>query len=154
VYRIKIGPYPSWSQTQQNAEKLASVGVKEFNINCNGTSRNEAGSEATGGKPGAISAPVPAPVAAPPAMPLPVTALLRQGGSCPSGYASSGDYCLPGAEARYALARTDGSCPTGYALSGNFCLASSSSSRYAMPRFGTCPTGFASNGGYCLRMTP
>ena len=154
VYRIKIGPYPSWSQTQQNAEKLASVGVKEFNINCNGTSRNEAGSEATGAKPAAISAPVPVLVAAPPAMPLPVTALLRQGGSCPSGYATSGDYCLPGAEARYALARTDGSCPTGYALSGNFCLASSSSSRYAMPRFGTCPTGFASNGGYCLRMTP
>lgn len=164
VYRIKIGPYPSWSQTQQNAEKLASVGVKEFNINCNGTSRNEAGSEATGAKAGAISAaaqppaavtaPVYAPVYAPPALPLPVTALLRQGGSCPSGYATSGDYCLPGSEARYALARTDGSCPTGYAISGNFCLASSSSSRYAMPRFGTCPTGFTSNGGYCLRMTP
>ena len=167
VYRIKIGPYPSWSQTQQNAEKLTSVGVKEFKINCNGTGQNEAESDATGAKPTAISAaqtpasltapnyaPVAAPVAAPAAMPLPVTALLRQGGTCPSGYATSGDYCLPGADARYALARTDGSCPTGYALSGNFCLASSSTSRYALPRFGTCPTGYASNGGYCLRMTP
>ena len=160
VYRIKIGPYPSWGQTQQNAEKLESVGVKEFKINCNGTSKSSTETEATGGRPAATSAPIQtqaaitAHVAAPPSMPLPVTALVRQGGNCPSGYATSGDYCLPGSEARYALARTDGSCPTGYAISGNFCLASSSSSRYAMPRFGTCPSGFASNGGYCLRMSP
>jgi hypothetical protein len=160
VYRIKIGPYPSWGQTQQNAEKLESVGVKEFNINCNGTSQSSTETAATGGKPVAVSASiqtqaaVTAPVSVPLSIPLPVTALVRQGGSCPSGYATSGDYCLPGAEARYALARTDGSCPTGYAPSGNFCLASSSSSRYAMPRYGTCPAGFASNGGYCLRMSP
>jgi hypothetical protein len=160
VYRIKIGPYPSWGQTQQNAQKLESVGVKEFKINCNGASQSSTETAATGGQPAAVSAPVQtqvavnAPVSAPTSMPLPVTALVRQGGSCPSGYATSGDYCLPGAEARYALARTDGSCPTGYAINGNFCLASSSTSRYAMPRFGSCPAGYASSGAYCLRMAP
>jgi hypothetical protein len=70
-------------------------------------------------------------------------------GSCPSGFYSSGDYCVPGSGARFALAR-NGSCPSGYFSSGNYCVASSDSSRLAIPRSGSCPSGYFSSGQYCV----
>ncbi len=79
----------------------------------------------------------------PPAQPVP------RHGSCPSGYYSSGEYCVPNNSARYALPRT-GSCPSGYYSSGDYCVASSSSSKLAIPRRGSCPSGYFSSGDYCV----
>jgi uncharacterized membrane protein len=44
-------------------------------------------------------------------------------GACPSGYGTSGAYCLASAGARHAVPKT-GSCPSGYSTSGDYCLAS------------------------------
>ncbi len=44
----------------------------------------------------------------------------------------------------------DGSCPTGYYSSGNYCLASSDSNRLAIPKRGSCPSGYYSSGNYCV----
>jgi len=82
-------------------------------------------------------------VAAPPAQPLP------RDGSCPSGYYSSGNYCVPNANGRYAISR-NGSCPSGYYSSGNYCVASSDSSKLAIHRKGSCPSGFYASGNYCV----
>ena len=81
--------------------------------------------------------------AAPPAQPL------ERNGSCPSGYSSSGEYCVPNKDARFAIAR-DGSCPSGYSSSGNYCVASSDHSKLAIHRPGSCPSGFSSSGNDCL----
>jgi hypothetical protein len=81
--------------------------------------------------------------AAPPAAPLP------RDGSCPSGYYSSGNYCVPSTSARFALVRR-GSCPSGYYSSGNYCVASSDDSHLAILRAGSCPSGYYSSGDYCV----
>ena len=81
--------------------------------------------------------------AAPPAQPL------ARNGSCPSGYSSSGNYCVPGSNARFAVSR-NGSCPSGYASSGNYCVASSDRSRLVIHRSGSCPSGYSSSGNYCV----
>lgn len=70
-------------------------------------------------------------------------------GSCPSGYYASGEYCVPGSSARFAIARS-GSCPSGYYGSGNYCVASSSQSKLAIPRRGACPSGYYASGDYCV----
>lgn len=70
-------------------------------------------------------------------------------GSCPTGYYSSGNYCVPGSNARFAIERT-GSCPTGYYSSGKYCVASSDASKTVLHRSGSCPTGFYSSGNYCV----
>lgn len=80
---------------------------------------------------------------------LPDPLPLARNGGCPTGYSSSGNYCVPGPSARFALART-GSCPTGYFSSGNYCVASNASSRAAIPRSGSCPSGWFSSGDYCV----
>ena len=82
-------------------------------------------------------------VAAPPAQPLP------RDGSCPSGYYSSGNYCVPNTNGRYAISR-NGSCPSGYYSSGNYCVASSDSSKLVIHRKGSCPSGFYASGNYCV----
>lgn len=69
-------------------------------------------------------------------------------GTCPSGYRTSGAYCLPGTNARFALEKR-GSCPSGYTTSGAYCLAGSQA-RPAIPRVGGCPSGWSSSGDYCL----
>jgi len=82
-------------------------------------------------------------VAAPPPQPV-----IRDG-SCPTGYYSSGNYCVPGSNARFAIER-DGSCPTGYYSSGKYCVASSDASKTVIQRSGSCPSGFYSSGNYCV----
>jgi hypothetical protein len=74
---------------------------------------------------------------------------LEKRGSCPSGYAQSGNYCAPSGNARYAVAKR-GSCPSGYSQSGDYCLASSDNARMAIPKAGSCPSGYAQSGDYCL----
>jgi hypothetical protein len=69
--------------------------------------------------------------------------------SCPSGYYSSGTYCVPSNDAKFAIERI-GSCPSGYYSSGNYCVASSNNSKLAIPRINSCPSGYYSSGNYCL----
>lgn len=85
-------------------------------------------------------------VAAPPAQPLP------RSGSCPTGYHASGQYCLPGSSARFAIER-NGSCPSGYFASGSYCVASSDRSGLAIHRSGSCPSGYFSSGQYCVQQS-
>ena len=83
------------------------------------------------------------------AMP-PVAQPIIKNGSCPSGYVSSGNYCVPsGNSSRFAITKS-GSCPSGYVSSGDYCLASSNSSRLAIQKQESCPSGYISSGDYCL----
>jgi len=83
------------------------------------------------------------------ALALPPASPIIKNGSCPSGYSSSGNYCKPGSNARYAVPK-NGSCPSGYSSSGNYCIASSDNSKTAIPKVGSCPSGCSSSGNYCL----
>jgi hypothetical protein len=80
------------------------------------------------------------------AQPAPVA--LPKTGTCPSGYSTSGNYCVPGSGARFAVPKV-GTCPSGYSTSGDYCLASPGA-RHAMPRTGSCPSGYSTSGDYCL----
>lgn len=80
---------------------------------------------------------------------LPAAMPLAKKGSCPSGYSTSGQYCSPGSNARFAVPRV-GSCASGYHTSGDYCLASSAGSKLAVPKVGSCPSGFHTSGDYCL----
>ena len=80
---------------------------------------------------------------------LPPASPIIKNGSCPAGYSSSGNYCKPGSNARYAVPK-NGSCPAGYSSSGKYCLASSNNSKTAIPKIGSCPGGCSSSGNYCL----
>lgn len=71
-------------------------------------------------------------------------------GNCPTGYTTSGEYCIPGPQARLALERR-GQCPIGYHDSGAYCLAGPQA-KPAIPRIGsTCPQGWLVSGDYCLK---
>jgi len=75
------------------------------------------------------------------------------GGSCPSGFYSSGNSCVPsGSSSLYAFANPGGgSCPSGYYSSGNSCVASSSNSCHAFFNGGgSCPSGYYSSGKSCV----
>lgn len=76
------------------------------------------------------------------------SALPKQG-SCPSGYATSGNYCSPMPNASFAVPKIGG-CPSGYSTSGNYCLAVSANTKFAMPKAGSCPSGYSTSGNYCL----
>jgi hypothetical protein len=69
-------------------------------------------------------------------------------GSCPSGYTTSGGYCVPGRNARPALPKI-GSCPSGYSTSGNYCLMGENGTP-AILKVGSCPSGYTTSGNYCL----
>lgn len=84
---------------------------------------------------------------------LPVAAQspLPKDGACPSGFYSSGKYCVPiKDESRPAMMRA-GQCPTGYRTSGKYCVAMSKSAREAISKNGACPPGYFSSGSYCLK---
>jgi hypothetical protein len=74
---------------------------------------------------------------------------LPKTGSCPGGYSTSGNYCSPGHNSRFAVLKV-GSCPSGYATSGNYCLAGSEA-RHAVQKVGSCPSGYSTSGDYCLK---
>ncbi len=79
----------------------------------------------------------------------PVPQPLAKIGACPSGYTTSGAYCAPGAQARFAVPKV-GSCPSGYSTSGAYCLAGKGA-HVAVPKTGACPSGYTTSGDYCLR---
>ena len=75
--------------------------------------------------------------------------LVKQG-ACPSGYRTSGGYCVPSSSsARPALPKI-GSCPSGYHTSGDYCLGSSPNAKPAVVKRGACPSGYRTSGDYCL----
>ncbi len=69
-------------------------------------------------------------------------------GACPLGYATSGSYCKPGSNARFAIEKR-GSCASGYSTSGGYCLAGNSA-KPAIHKQGSCPSGWTASGNYCL----
>lgn len=83
------------------------------------------------------------------ALASPMAQPILKDGSCPSGYYSSGNYCAPTQNAKFAIIKI-GSCPSGFYSSGNYCLASSDNSKLAIPKVGSCPSGFYSSGQYCV----
>lgn len=89
---------------------------------------------------------IPVAALADPAM---LPAPLAKVGSCPSGYSTSGQYCVPGNKARFAIEKR-GACPGGYSTSGAYCLAGPRA-RPAMHKVGNCPPGWSTSGRYCLQ---
>ena len=80
----------------------------------------------------------------------PAAAPIKKNGSCPSGYNSSGNYCVPSSNAKFAIEK-NGSCPSGYNSSGNYCVASRSNSPNVMHKSGSCPSGWNTSGKYCYK---
>jgi len=83
-----------------------------------------------------------------PVRPLPKT------GSCPVGYFTSGQYCMPGRSqaVRGAIEKHGSSCPVGFFSSGNYCLSHGTNQREAMRKLGpSCPTGWLTSGSYCVK---
>lgn len=74
---------------------------------------------------------------------------ILKNGPCPSGYNSSGNYCVPGSNARPVIEK-NGSCPSGYNSSGNYCVMGSSG-HPAIHKSGSCPSGYNSSGNYCFK---
>lgn len=76
----------------------------------------------------------------------------NQAGSCPSGYYSSGNSCVPySGTSKYAFYNAGGSCPSGYYSSGNSCVAYSLSSCNAFYNSGgSCPSGYYTSGNSCV----
>ena len=57
-------------------------------------------------------------------------------GSCPLGYYSSGNYCVPSSSGntRGAIEKSSSSCPLGFFSSGNYCLSNLSNEREAIQK--------------------
>ena len=70
-------------------------------------------------------------------------------GSCPSGWNTSGNYCVAGSYAK-ALILKFGSCPSGWNTSGNYCVAGSYA-KGVIFRYGSCPSGWNTSGNYCVK---
>ena len=54
-------------------------------------------------------------------IPQDVNAQVLKIGSCPSGWRSSGQYCVAGLSAKGIMIKV-GSCPSGWRSSGNYCV--------------------------------
>jgi len=80
------------------------------------------------------------------AQPAPV---LKEGW-CPTGYYTSGKYCVPTERAGHAVLK-DGWCPTGYYTSGDYCVAPRANKTMAIPKSGWCPSGWYTSGKYCVK---
>ncbi|WP_341880845.1 hypothetical protein [Synechococcus sp. UW140] len=83
----------------------------------------------------------------------PVRPLIKQG-SCPLGYYSSNNYCVPSNtnSSRGAIEKAGSSCPLGFYSSGNYCLSSPSNNREAIQKAGnSCPLGWYSSSDYCVK---
>ncbi len=79
---------------------------------------------------------------------------LQKLGSCPLGYYSSGDYCVPssGGNSRGAIEKVGSGCPLGFYSSGNYCVSSPSNDREVIQKTGRgCPLGWYSTGDYCVQ---
>lgn len=75
---------------------------------------------------------------------------LPKEGTCPSGFFSSGKYCVPiKDDAKPAMSRA-GQCPSGYYSSGNYCVAVRRDAPVAVPKDGPCPSGHYASGSYCV----
>ena len=46
--------------------------------------------------------------------------------SCPPGYRSSGNMCIPNSNAKPVIAKIGSSCPPGWRPTGNYCVANDS----------------------------
>lgn len=70
-------------------------------------------------------------------------------GNCPTGYHTSGNYCVPGNDSRFTIKKI-GNCPSGYNTSGNYCVANKNA-KPAIIKSGNCPTGYHTSGKYCVQ---
>jgi hypothetical protein len=78
------------------------------------------------------------------------TALPKEA-TCPSGFYTSGKYCVPiKDDAKPAMLR-GGQCPSGYYSSGKYCVAQRKDAPPAVPKNGPCPNGYYTSGAYCLQ---
>ena len=75
---------------------------------------------------------------------------LPKTGSCPSGYHTSGNYCVPSGSSSGPAVPKVGSCPSGYHTSGSYCLGGRDA-RHAVPKTGSCPSGYHTSGDYCVQ---
>ena len=72
-------------------------------------------------------------------------------GSCPSGWSSSGQYCVAGRNADPIVPKIGaGLCPSGWRSSGQYCVAGLSA-KGIMMKVGSCPSGWRSSGNYCVK---
>lgn len=74
---------------------------------------------------------------------------IARNGSCPSGFNTSGNYCVATSSDLHAIER-NGSCPSGYNTSGNYCVRKGSG-KQAIHRNGSCPSGYNTSGNYCVQ---
>ena len=82
----------------------------------------------------------------------PVVPMQKVGGSCPNGYSTQGNMCVPGSSAKPAIIKVGGSCPNGWSTQGGYCVASSSNPKHVMHKAGgSCPNGYSTQGSYCVK---
>jgi hypothetical protein len=72
-------------------------------------------------------------------------------GTCPSGFYSSGKYCVPIKDDGKPAMLRGGQCPSGHYSSGKYCVANSKESRPAVPKNEICPSGYYISGSYCMK---
>jgi hypothetical protein len=56
----------------------------------------------------------------------------------------------PGEAAPLPQRKTERSCPSGYFTSGRYCVPMAGTKRDAIPKIGQCPANWVQSGNYCL----